>query len=72
METMFYSGWREMVTFSAEGPQPQVLLDGEGLKVVVAGLMPGQLIPPHPESLGIFTILEAETQLAFMATRVAS
>jgi quercetin dioxygenase-like cupin family protein len=103
METLFYSGWRELVTFSAEGPQPRALLDGEELKVVVAGLKPGQLIPPHPESLGIFYFLEgsgwmtvagkrlavetgstvivpdgvargleAQTQLAFMATRVAS
>lgn len=103
METMVYPGWRELVTFSTEGPQPQGLLDAEGLKVVVAGLLPGQSIPPHPESLGIFHILEgkgwmtvaggrlaieagatvivpggvargleAQTQLAFMATRVAA
>lgn len=103
METMYYPGWREIVTFSTEGPQPHVLLDAEGLKVVVAGLLPGQSIPPHPESLGIFYILEgngwmmvagkrlaieagatmivpdgvargleAQTQLAFMVTRVAS
>jgi hypothetical protein len=48
METMVYPGWRELVTFSTEGPQPQGLLDAEGLKVVVAGLLPGQSIPPHP------------------------
>jgi quercetin dioxygenase-like cupin family protein len=103
METMIYHRWSEMVTFSEEGPQPRVLLDGERLKIVVAGLMPGQVIPPHPESLGVFHILEgsgwmtvaverlaieagatvivpddvargleAQTQLAFMATRVTS
>ena len=103
METMVYHDWRELVTFSAEGPQPHVLLADERLKVVVAGLLPGQLIPSHPESLGVFHILEgngwmtvagerlaieagatvivpdgvargleAQTQLAFMATRVTS
>ena len=103
METIVYLGWRDLVTFSAEGPQPHVLLDNQRLKVVVAGLLPGQLIPPHPESLGVFHILkgngwmtianerlaveagatvivpdkvarglEAQTQLAFMATRVVA
>lgn len=40
METMVYLGWREMVTFSAEGPQPHVLLDDEKLKIVVAVCCP--------------------------------
>lgn len=103
METIFYSSWRDRVAFSAEEPQLRALVEDEGLKVVIAGFQPGQSIPPHPESRGIFYILEgngwmtvagerlaieagatvivpdgvtrgfeAETQMAIMATRVAS
>ncbi len=71
METKLYSAWREMVTFSAEGPQPHVLLDDERLKVVVVGLLPGQLIPPHPESLGIFHILEGNGWMTVAGERLA-
>jgi quercetin dioxygenase-like cupin family protein len=70
METMIYPGWREMVAFSAEGPQPHVLLDDERLKVVVAGLLPGQLIPPHPESLGVFHILEGNGWMSVAGERL--
>jgi quercetin dioxygenase-like cupin family protein len=71
METMIYPRWSEMVTFSAEGPQPQVLLADERLKVVVAGLLPGQLIPPHPESLGVFHILEGNGWMTVAGERLA-
>jgi quercetin dioxygenase-like cupin family protein len=103
MEATLYPGWKELVAFSAEGPQPHVLMETERLKIVVAGLLPGQSIPPHPAALGMYHFLEgngwmmvdgerlavdagatvivpdgaargieAETQLCFLATRVAS
>ena len=94
--------WKEKVVYSAAGPQPQILLENEKLKVLIAGLEPGQVIPPHPESWAVYHFLdgtgwmrvdgerfavgpgatvitpagtargiEAETRLAFLATRVA-
>ena len=94
--------WNEKVVYSAGGPQPQVLVENEKLKVLIAGLEPGQVIPPHPESWAVYHFLEgtgwmrvdgerlavepgatvitpagsargieAETRLAFLATRVA-
>ena len=71
METKIYPGWRDMVTFSTQGPQPHVLLDDETLKIVVAGLLPGQVIPPHPESLGIFHILEGDGWITVAGERLA-
>ena len=94
--------WKEKVVYSTTGPQPQVLLENEKIKVLIAGLEPGQVIPPHPSTLAVYHFLdgtgwmrvdderiavgpgatiitldgstrgiEAETRLAFLATRVA-
>jgi len=102
MTSMLYPDWREKVVFSAEGPQPQALVESDKFKVVIAGLEPGQKIPPHPEGIAMYHFLEgtgwmtvdaerfavkpgatvitsvgatrgieAETQLAFIAARVA-
>jgi quercetin dioxygenase-like cupin family protein len=95
--------WTRKVVFSEGGPQPQVLFDDGQLKVVLAGLQPGQTIPPHPEGRSVYHFLEgkgvmtiddqpvevgagmtlvladgtvrgmqAETRLAFLATRLAA
>lgn len=40
-----YPDWKEKVVFSPEGPDPQVLEETEKVKVIVAGLEPGQEIP---------------------------
>ena len=71
METMFYSGWRDVVAFSAEEPQLRALVDDEGLKVVLASFLPGQSIPPHPESRGIFYILEGNGWMTVAGERLA-
>lgn len=95
------SNWQEQVSYSPEAPQPKVLMDNEKLKVIMAGLEPGQKIPAHPEAAAIYHFLEgdgwmlvndermavhagttiimpagtvrgmeAETRLAFLATRI--
>ena len=102
MTTLVYPDWKAKVVYSTSGPQPQVLVENEKTKVIVAGLMAGQKIPVHPESLGVYYFLEgvgtmivdgerlaiapgviiitpagaqrgieADTALAFLATRVA-
>jgi len=60
MEAKLYPSWGEKVIFSAEGPQPEVLAETDTMKVVVAGLQAGQVIPPHPETQGVYYILEGQ------------
>ena len=102
MTTLVYPDWKAKVVYSTSGPQPQVLVENEKTKVIVAGLTAGQKIPVHPESFGVYYFLEgvgtmivdgerlaiapgviiitpdgaqrgieADTALAFLATRVA-
>ncbi|MBI2955188.1 MAG: cupin domain-containing protein [Chloroflexi bacterium] len=56
----YYPDWKEKVAFAEEGPFPQILLQSDKAKVVLAGLEPGQKIPPHPEALAVFHFLEGE------------
>lgn len=58
MKPTFYPNWQEKVIFGDDGPQPQVLMANEKIKVVLAGLKPGQKIPPHSESLATYHILK--------------
>jgi quercetin dioxygenase-like cupin family protein len=53
-----YADWREKVIYSAKGPQPQPLMADAKVKVVVAGLEPGQTIPPHAEAAAVYHFLE--------------
>ena len=98
-----YPGWRDKVVYSPGGPQPQILMDNDEIKILVAGLEPGQKIPEHSEATAMYHFLEgtgwmlvdgerlevgpgatvvmpegtvrgmeAETRLAFLATRIPS
>ena len=58
MPSTLYPDWREKVMYSAEGPHPQPLMADDKVKVVVAGLEPGQKIPPHAEAAAMYHILE--------------
>ena len=58
MTSLVYPNWREQVVFSPDGPQPQILVENEKLKVIVAGLEVGQRIPPHPEAQAVYHFLE--------------
>ncbi len=101
-QTTLYPNWREKVIYSHEGPQPQVLMVNEKVKIILAGLEPGQKIPEHAETTAMYHFLdgngwmlvdserlavgsgatvvmpegtvrgmEAETRLAFLATRIS-
>ena len=98
-----YPNWRDEVVYSPEGPQPRILMANDEIKILVAGLEPGQKIPEHSEATAMYHILqgtgwmlvdgerlevspgatvvmpagtvrgmEAETRLAFLATRLSS
>lgn len=103
MSYLLFPHWQEKVVYSQKGPEPQVLEHNDLVRVVIAGLEPGQSIPEHPESFSVYHILQgsgwmtvdgerilisqgatvimpsgavrgvkAETQLVFLATRMAS
>ena len=70
-QTMLYPDWKEKVVYSMQGPQPQVLVETDKLKVLVAGLEAGQKIPQHPESLGMYYFLEGTGWIIVNGERLA-
>ncbi|MBM4422724.1 MAG: hypothetical protein FJ030_04945 [Chloroflexi bacterium] len=50
--------WKEIVVYSPDGPQPQVLAEDDKVRVVVVGLEAGQKIPPHPATLAVYHFLD--------------
>ncbi|MCA9866090.1 MAG: cupin domain-containing protein [Anaerolineae bacterium] len=101
-EVKYLPDWQEQITYGETGPQPSVLMVDDKIKVLMAGLQPGQRIPEHPEAASVYYFLtgsgwmivngerlrvtagttiimpagtarglEAETQIAFLATRIA-
>lgn len=101
-QTKYIPDWQAQVTYGEDGPQPTMLMVDDKVKVIMAGLQPGQRIPEHPEASAVYHFLtgsgwmtvdgerlrvtagttivmpagaarglEAETQLAFLATRIA-
>ena len=71
MTQLLYPNWREQVVFSAQGAQPRVLFETDKFKVVIAGLEPGQKIPPHPEGAGIYHFLEGTRWMLVGEERLA-
>ncbi|MBX3052231.1 MAG: cupin domain-containing protein [Caldilineaceae bacterium] len=55
---VFLADWRSAVAHSPEGPQPQFLIDGPDIKLILAGLEQGQRLPPHPENQAVYHFLE--------------
>lgn len=59
-EQTYTPDWHDVVTYSAPGPTPRLLVDEPELRVLLGGLEPGGRIPPHPERRAIYTALEGE------------
>jgi quercetin dioxygenase-like cupin family protein len=53
-----YPNWRDKVIYSPDGPQPQILMVNNEVKILVAGLEPGQKIPEHSEASAMYHFLE--------------
>ena len=70
-EVTLISNWQEKINYSPEGPQPQVLMDDGKVKVIMAGLEPGQKIPAHPEAAAIYHFLEGTGWMLVNAERMA-
>jgi mannose-6-phosphate isomerase-like protein (cupin superfamily) len=102
MDTTTTAMWQDFVTYGNDQPNPQTMIENERVRIIIAGLRPGQRIPIHPEAAAVYHFLEgkgtmtvndeqfpvqpgtvivmdegaqrgllAETQLVFMAVRLA-
>ncbi len=58
MAHRYYPNPLDKVVLGKDGPQPQPLFAEGNVKVIVAGLAPGQVIPVHPEGLSSFHFME--------------
>lgn len=66
-----YPDWKEKVVYSSEGPQPQVLMVNDKVKIVVAGLEPGQIIPEHAEAAAMYHFLDGSGWMLVNGERMA-
>ncbi len=70
-QAKLYPDWREIIAFSADGPNPQKLLETETLTTVLVGLEAGQKIPPHPASVATYHFLEGSGWMIVDGERLA-
>ncbi|MEX1173875.1 MAG: cupin domain-containing protein [Chloroflexota bacterium] len=56
--SIYFPDWRELIRYRTAGPETTVLNEGRGHKALLAGLEAGGRIPPHPERLGVYHVLE--------------
>jgi quercetin dioxygenase-like cupin family protein len=71
MTHFLFPDWREKVVFSPSGPQPQVLAETGNLRVIIAGLEPGQKIPSHPEATAMYHFLDGNGWMSVDGERFA-
>ena len=62
-KTILFPNWKEIVVYPENGAQPQVLVETENYKSVIAGISAGNSMPPHPEGPAIFHFLEGSGQM---------
>ncbi len=60
METKPSARWQDYVMFGEERPNPQTMFENDRVRVIVAGLKPGQRIPVHPEAAAVYHFLEGQ------------
>lgn len=58
--TTIVGDWQDQIAYQEEGPKPSFLFEDEHVRVLVAGLQPGQRIPEHPEVLASYHFLAGE------------
>jgi quercetin dioxygenase-like cupin family protein len=71
MTSIVYPNWQDKIVFSADGPQPQILLDSDKFKVVLVGLNAGQKIPQHPAPSAVYHVLEGSGWILVADERIA-
>lgn len=55
---IYLADTKSKAVFSAEGPQPQFLVDTPGFKALVVGLEAGGQIPAHADAIAMYHFLE--------------
>jgi quercetin dioxygenase-like cupin family protein len=60
MDTTKTAKWQNFVTYGDERPSPQTMIENERVRVIIAGLKPGQRIPVHPEAAAVYHFLEGQ------------
>ncbi len=68
-DSIFFPDWRGLVRYSMAGPEMTTLRAGPGHKALVAGLEAGGRIPPHPERLGLYHVLDGSGFMTVDAAR---
>ena len=71
MQTQLFPDWRDKVVYSDEGPQPQILMVDDKVKIIVAGLEPGQKIPEHAEAAAMYHFLDGNGWMLVDGERLA-
>lgn len=70
-QASFFPDWRTLVRYAAPHPEPAMLVDADGFRVLVAGLEPGGEIPAHPERLAVYHVLEGQGEMIVDDNRFA-
>lgn len=53
-----FPAWQQMITYSADGPRHQKLIETDDYKAVLVGLEADQKIPPHPTAAATYHFLD--------------
>jgi quercetin dioxygenase-like cupin family protein len=70
-QAKLFPNWHEEVVYSPEGPQPQILMVNDKVKVILVGLEAGQKIPEHAESTAMYHFLEGNGWMVVDSQRLA-
>ena len=70
-EAKLFPNWRDQIVYSADGPQPQILMVNDKVKILLAGLEPGQKIPEHAEVSSMYHFLEGTGWMLVDGERLA-
>ncbi len=57
-ETKLYPNWKDIIAYGDDGPETQILMANDKVKMILAGLEAGQKIPNHPEAQALYHFLE--------------
>lgn len=60
MDTTKTAMWQDFLTYGEEKPNPQTMIENDRVRVIIAGLKPGQRIPVHLEAAAVYHFLEGQ------------
>lgn len=67
-----YPDWREIVSFSSDGVQPQILVETDTFKAVLVGIRADQTIPLHPGPVSAYHVLQGTGWFIIGEERIAA